>query len=153
MTTQCCKDLLKSHANTCVDLLAQRCTDNKFCTKKFLSCLPPIPGRPRAMKPAEITSLMPLHPNTRDNGKSTDPPRAEYLAPHTAVNTAVNTQTPLHKTPSHLDHNDAVPQMVLGVQGRDYELCANNLQIMERWNGNRRTRANIRVRCLLHIRH
>ena len=72
--------------------------------KKFLAYLPPIPGRPRAKKSAELTSLMPLHPNTRDNGKSTEPPRAEYLASHSAV----NTQTTLHKTPSHLDHKDAV---------------------------------------------
>ena len=62
---------------------------------------------------------MPLHPNTRDNGKSTEPPRVEYLAPHTAVKTA-----PSIRTPSHLDHHDTVPHLVVGVQGRDYALQA-----------------------------
>ena len=78
------------------------------------------PSRPRATKPAEITRLMPLHPNTRDNGKKTTPPRAEYPAPHTAV----CTQPPLHDSPSHPNRNDAVPHIVLEVQGRDYALHA-----------------------------
>ena len=63
---------------------------------------------------------MPLHPNSRDNGKNTTPPRAEYPAPHTAV----GTQPLLHDTPSHPDRNDVVPHIVLGVQGRDYALPA-----------------------------
>ena len=79
----------------------------------------PIPGRPRARKHAKITSLMPLHPNTRDNGKKSDPPRAEHQAPHTAAKT-----TPFLGKPSHLDHHDTVTHIMVGVQGRDYALQA-----------------------------
>ena len=76
-----------------------------------------LPGRSRATKPAEIARLMPLHPNSRDIGKNTPPPRAGYPAPHTAV----DTPSPLQNTPSHPDR-DAVPHIVMGVQGRDYAL-------------------------------
>ena len=47
------------------------------------------------------------------------PPRAKYPAPHTAV----DTQSPLHDTPSHPDRN-AVPHIVMSVQGRDYAVQA-----------------------------
>jgi hypothetical protein len=81
--------------------------------------LPPIPGRPRAMKPAEITSLMPLHPNTRDYGKNTELPRVEYQSPHTTVTTSLP-----HEKPSNLVNHDTGPHIVMGVQGRDYALQA-----------------------------
>ena len=64
---------------------------------------------------------MPLHPNLRDNGKNTTPPRAEYrAAPHIAV----DTQSPLHYTPSHSDRNDPIPHIVMGVPGRNSALQA-----------------------------
>ena len=54
---------------------------------------------------------MPLHPNSRDNGKTT------RHIPRSVPN------PPLHATPSHPDRNDdAVPHILLGVQGRDYAL-------------------------------
>jgi hypothetical protein len=62
---------------------------------------------------------MPLHPNTRDNGKKSDPPRAEHQAPHTAAKT-----TPFLGKPSHVDHHDTVTHIMVGVQGRDYALQA-----------------------------
>ena len=64
---------------------------------------------------------MPLDPNLRDNGKNTTPPRAEYrAAPHIAV----DTQSPLHDTPSHPDRNDPIPHIVMGVPGRNSALQA-----------------------------
>ena len=62
---------------------------------------------------------MPLHPNTRDNGKNTEPPRVEYQSPHTTVTPNI----PLGK-PSHLDNHATDPHIVMGVQGRDYALQA-----------------------------
>ena len=60
---------------------------------------------------------MPLHPNTRDNGKNTDSPRAEHQAPHTAE------KTPLFLgKPSYLVHHDTGTHIMVGVQGRDYAL-------------------------------
>ena len=80
--------------------------------------MPPSQADP-ASKPVEITSLMSLHPNTRDNGKNTYPPRAEHQAPHTAEKT-----TPFLGKPSHLDHHDTATHIVVGVQGHDYALQA-----------------------------
>ena len=56
---------------------------------------------------------MPLHPNSRDIGKNTPSPRAEYPAPHTAVDTARHAFPP---------DRDAVPHIVMGMHGRDYAL-------------------------------
>ena len=75
----------------------------------------PIPGRPRASKPVEITSLMPHHPNMRDYGKNSDPPRARQHAPPPA-------EEPLLGKPSHLDQQDTVTHIIVGVQGHDYVL-------------------------------
>ena len=99
-------------------LPAQRCTNNKFCSKQFLSCLPKIPGRPRAPKPAEIASLMPLLPDTRDQGKSFTPPRAKR-APETAVNSP-----PPNDAPPYIAIPDVGPNIILGVHGHDFVLQA-----------------------------
>ena len=70
-----------------------------------------IPGRPRASKPVEITSLMPLNPNMRDYGKNSDPTRARRAPPPA--------EEPLLGKPSHLDQQDTVTHIIVGVQGHD----------------------------------
>ena len=101
-------------------LLEQRCTNKKTCAKKILSCLSSIPGRPRATKPTEIASLMPLLPNVRDQGKTPTPQRAENLAPDIAV---CPPSSP-HNDPPYHDLHDAGPNIVMRVPGRVFALQA-----------------------------
>ena len=58
---------------------------------------------------------MPHHPNMRDYGKNSDPPRARHHAPPTA-------EEPLLGKPSHLAQHDTVTHIIVGVQGHDYAL-------------------------------
>ena len=62
---------------------------------------------------------MPLHPNTRDYGMNSDPPRAIQQAPHTT-----EAETPIPGKPSHLDQHDTDTHIIVGVQGHDYALQA-----------------------------
>ena len=107
----CCNQLNETHAIPALILTAQRCTSNKFCSKHFLSCLPPIPGR--LSKSAEIASLLPLLPDMRDQGMSSTPPPAKH-APNTAVS-----PPPPHDAPPYSDIPAVGPNIIVGVHGHD----------------------------------